>query len=421
MSNAIRHLMNNLGAAILALLLAFAVWIAATLQVDPFTTQEFLNVPIETVNQPEGTVFLEEISDRVSVKARAPESVLAELRVSDFTATMDLATLEPGMPASVPISVTCSNEVVRIESREPEQQRVHLEMVRTITRTVAIQVKGEAATGYGTARPVVLPSEVTIEGPDPYLGEVVSVTGSIDIEGAKESVVQKISVMPLDSDGRLVSGLQWSPDKVEVRIGVSQRVGYKPDVEVVPDLRGEPAPGYRRGSVSVQPSLVTLKGPPSVLRNMPGFIVTLPISITDAVQNLAQRTPLTVPTGVVVVGVNYVTITVEILPVISSLTLTSTVEIQGLRSGWTATPSPPMVEVNLEGPESLVDALTSEDIQVLLNLADYTLGTHRVAPDVLAPADITVVNVIPETIEVVIALPPTEPISPTVPFEPPTP
>jgi hypothetical protein len=120
-----------------------------------------------------------------------------------------------------------------------------------------------------------------------------------------------------------------------------------------------------------------------------------------------------------VVGVNYVTVTVEVLPILSSRTVTSTVEIQGVRQGWEATATPSLVNVSLEGPELLLAGLRPEDIQVLVNVAEYSLGQHRVVPDVLAPEGVTVVNVIPETVEVVLVLaPPPTPtltVTPTLP------
>jgi YbbR domain-containing protein len=177
-------------------------------------------------------------------------------------------------------------------------------------------------------------------------------------------------------------------------------------------VRGDPAPGYRRGSVSVEPSTVTLSGPPQVLNDLPGFVKTLPISITGATAVLTERTPLTMPTSVVVVGINFVTVTVEVLPILSSQTMTAVVDVQGLSLGWIATLSPSEVDVILEGPDTLLAELTPEDLQVFVNLFNLSLGVHRVEPVVLAPEGITVVSVIPETIEVVIALPPTP--SPTL-------
>jgi YbbR domain-containing protein len=231
--------------------------------------------------------------------------------------------------------------------------------------------------------------------------------------------VERVSISPRDADGRLVAGVQWTPEQVEVRVGVRKRVGYKPDVEVVPDVRGDPAPGYRRGSVSVEPSTVTLSGPSQILNDLPGFVKTLPISITGATEILTERTPLTMPTSVVVVGVNFVTVTVDVLPILSSKTMTSVIEVQGLSQGWIATLSPNEVDVILEGPDTLLPQLTPDDIQVFVNLFGLGLGVHRVEPIVLYPDGVTVVSVIPETIEVVIALPPTAtpPPTTTVPTE----
>jgi YbbR domain-containing protein len=422
MSNALRRLLRNLGSLILALLLAVAVWIAATLQSDPFELRKFPNVPITLINQPDDAIFFEPIEERVAVTARAPESVLAELKASDFEATMDLSEVQPGTPTSVPIEVTSSNEAVRIEDWDPTEQTVYLEAVGTITMPVTMDVEGQVTTGYQASRPVVVPDQVVVHGPELLLIQVASVTGSVDVEGAREDVVEEVRVTPLDAEGELVPGLQWTPDSVEVRVSVRRRLGYKPDVEVVPDLRGDPAPGYRLGSVAVEPSTVTLAGVPSVLEELPGFVETWPISVTGATEDLFEYSPLTVPNSVVVVGVDYVTVTVEVLPIQSSRAMTATVEIQGVRPGWIATPSPSVVDAILEGPDTVLAEMTSDDLRVVLDLFGYGLGVHRVEPKVFAPEGVAVVSIIPETIEVVIVAAPTPTptltVTPTMTIEP---
>lgn len=421
MRNALRQLLNNLSSIVLALLLAVTVWIAATLQADPFAVREYAAIPVTLLNQPENTVLFEGDAARVNVEARAQQSVLAELKASDFVAAMDLSDVEPGVSASVPISVTCSLEAVRIEAYDPQQETVHLEELGTITMPIEIEVEGQVATGYYSSRPVIEPEAVALYGPVPYLGNVASVTGLVNVEGAREDVLENVSITPRDSDGRLVSSVEWDPDQIGVSIRVRRRVGYKPDVEVVPDVRGDPAPGYRQGSVSVEPSTVTLAGPSQVLNDLPGFVETLPISITGATAVLTDRTPLTVPTNVVVVGVDFVTVTVDILPILSSRTMTSVVEIRNLAQGRQATLSPPEVDVILEGPDVLVTEVTPEDVQVFVNLFGLELGIHRVEPVVLAPEGITVVSVIPETIEVEIIIQPTPSPTSTLPVETPEP
>ena len=413
MRRILRHLLDNLGSIILALLLSFTVWIAATLQSDPFVSQVFAPVPLTLLHQPPDTVLFEPVADEVEVDVRAPESVLRDLTVSDFEATMDLAGVVPGEPQPVTVQVTCTNEAVRIQSVKPQEQTVHLEPLGTITLSVTLDVQGEVATGYLAARPEISPDKVTIHGPLPYLRQVVSVTGSLDIQGAKEDIRQQVVVTPRDAKGRLVPGVQWTPDRVEVFVRVVSRVGFKPDVEVVPDLQVEPAPGYRLGSVSVEPSVVTLKGPPSILSDLPGFVETRPISATGATESLVQFSFLNVPTDVVVVDVNYVTVTIEVLPIQSSRTMTGTVEMVGVPPGWTAVASPEVVDVILEGPDAVLSSLQANDIQILVDLFGYSLGVHRVEPLVLAPEDVFVVSVIPETIEVVIERRPSPTMMPT--------
>lgn len=423
MSEALRQLWNNLSSIILSLLLAVTVWVAATLQNDPFDVRKFAAVPVTPLNQPENTVFFEGDPAWVSVEARAQQSVLDLLKVSDFVAVMDLSIVEPGVPTSVPISVTSTVEAVRIELYEPQQQAVLLQALGSISMPVEIEIVGQVATGYyASTRTTVTPSEVTVYGPEPYIEEVVSVNGFVNVEGANKDIVEWVPVAPRDADGKLVTGVEWIPEQVEVRISVLRRVGYKPEVLVVPDVRGDPAPGYRRGSVAVAPSTITLAGPPGVLNELPGFVRTEPITITGMTEVLTERIPLSMPTNIVAVGVNYVTVTISILPVLSSRAMTSTVEVQGLRQEWVATLSPDVVDVILVGPDIILSELRSDDIQVFVNLFGLALGVHRVDPIVLYPEEVEIESVIPDTIEVVIrveATPP--PPTSTLPIEQPTP
>ena len=414
-----KQLANNLSSIILALLLAVAVWIAATLQSDPFAVWEFANVPVEPVDQPEDTVFFDGDTGNINVRVRAPQSVLESLNLSDFDAEVDLSDVEIGQPASVPISVTVENEGVRIQSYSPEDLTVHLEALQALTLPVDIAIVGEVATGYQATAPTVRPEDAVVRGPAPYLEDVASVTGSLNIGGAREDVSQRVNITPRDEDGRIVPTVEWEPDQVEVTVSVRRRVGFKPDVQVVPDLRGDPASGYRRGSVSVNPSTVTLQGPTAVLADLPGFVTTFPISITGATEDLVIRRPVTVPNSVAVVEGNYVLVSVEILPILSSRTLTRTVEVEGLRQGWEATLSPATVQVIVDGPETLLEELDPGSIQVFVNLSAYSLGVHRVAPSYFAPEGVRVVSVIPEAVEVVIELPATQqPPTTTLTIEP---
>jgi YbbR domain-containing protein len=402
MDGRLRHLLSRLGIVILALLLAFVIWFTATLQADPFVTGEFTNLPITLVGQPADTVILQPTVDRTTVRVRAPQSVLQSLSPGDFTATMDVTGVQVGKSVPVAVQVVVDNQAVRIEAYSPAQLAVLLEAVETRALSVTIGVQGQVATGYQLVGSIVSPDSIAVKGPVSILDQVSAVSGTLSVAAAREPVVAKVEVTPRDADGNPVTGVEWTPEQVEVQAVVRKRLGYKPDVTVIPDLRGDPAPGYRQGSVLVEPSTVVLAGLPSVLDHLPAFVMTQPVSVTGATENMTIRATLTVPNGVMVANVQFVTVTLEILPIESSRIVTSVIGVQGLRSNLTATFSPDVVQVILVGPDAILAGLKPSDVRLIVDLFGYTVGVHRVKPVVLVPAGVTVVSVIPETLEVVI-------------------
>ena len=411
--SAFRQLRSNLGAFTLALLLSFVVWIAAGLQTDSFADRRFTNIPIAPTNQPDNTVLLKPIVEQVVVTVRARDSVLAELKAASFEATLDLSQVQPGVPAAIPVVVTCSNDRVRIEAVDPLVLSVSLAAVETVTRSVTIQMHGQVATGFDVARPRVNPEQVEIRGPEPYLSQVVSVTGSVDVDGARRSVTATVTVELLGPNGEPVSGVQSVPAEVQVQVPVRSLAQYKPDVTIVAVVRGEPASGYRKGQVEVEPSSVTLEGPSWVLDTLPDFVETMPMTITGATENLSRQSLLKVPADVGVVEASYVTITVEILPILGTRTLTSTMELIRIPAGMQATPVPSQVVITLEGPDAKLTALKPDDILIVLDLRGYSKGIHLITPNVLAPEGIRVLTVDPGTIAVLIESLPTPTPEPT--------
>ena len=62
-------------------------------------------------------------------------------------------------------------------------------------------------------------------------------------------------------------------------------------------------------------------------------------------------------------------------------------EIRGLAPGLVATPSPDTVDVLILGPLPVLDALTPEDVRVVLDLTDFGPGTYQLTPEVVLLSD----------------------------------
>jgi YbbR domain-containing protein len=192
---------------------------------------------------------------------------------------------------------------------------------------------------------------------------------------------------------------------------VEQRFGYQ-DVSVRVRIKGEVASGYWISNIAVSPSTVTVVGNPSVLKELPGYVETLPVDVTNATANITERVALDLPQGVSVVQpesgegqtIGGVQVIIQISAVEGGQTVQRAVQFQGLAENLTAVARPAQVDVILSGPLPRLQSLTLQDVQVIANLYGLGVGTHQVKPTIVVPKSLQVESILPETIEVQISL-----------------
>ena len=238
--------------------------------------------------------------------------------------------------------------------------------------------------------------------------QVVTAVVDLYLRGAKDTVERQLDLSLRDAQDRVVSWITPEPDQVTVQVPIEQRWGYK-EVAVRTNWEGQVAPGYRINNVSVDPSIVTVTGRPGAVSEIPGYLETAPVDVSNASADVVARVPLVLPEGVSLplAGSQGVTVTVNVMAIESSLTLQSELIIQGLSPGLKATPSPKVVDVILSGPLSKLELLKPENVQVTLDLFDLEPGTHKVVPTAIASEGIKVESILPDTIEVEISIAPT--------------
>jgi YbbR domain-containing protein len=236
----------------------------------------------------------------------------------------------------------------------------------------------------------------------------------VDIIGAREAISQNVGVRALNQAGGVVTGVEVSPTSVRVDIPVIQLGRYR-ELAVQVKTEGQWARGYRLTNITVSPPTVTVfSEDPELITELPGFVETLPIDLTDASDDVEANVGLSLPEGVSLVGRETVFVQVGIAAIEGNLVMNLPVEVIGLNPELAAVVSPESVDVILFGPLPVLEVLDPENIRVVVDVTGLEEGTWQLIPLVdILPDEVQVDGINPSLVEVVLGPVPTPTVTPT--------
>jgi YbbR domain-containing protein len=393
---------SNLGSMVMALILAVMVWMAATIQANPFAEGYLAEpVPVEVVNRGEGLVIVGGLDQEVRVRVRTPESVWEDLSPGSFRAYIDLEGLDVGLH-EVPVRVEPASNLVRILEVSPAALTVRLDTRGEKTVPVRVTIYGNPPLGFVVGTTQVEPRLVKVTGPQTQVDQVAQVNATVYLSGEKDTFERSATLTPTDEVGNVLDGLELEQKSATVTVPIAQQVGYR-ELSIKAMIEGNPAPGYWISSIRANPSTVTVFGDPAAVDEIPGYLETYPVDVEGARESISEQVAVVFPEGVSALeDVGTVQALIEISPVLGGQTLQLTPVVKGLGRGLEASFSPETVEVILSGPLSDLEALESGDVEVVLDLSGFEPGTHFVSPEIQRPSSLDVQAVLPDQVEVVI-------------------
>jgi YbbR domain-containing protein len=402
MKQRLTRLAANLFSLLLALVIAVAVWVNAVSTEDPNETRA-LTAPlaVEIIGLREDLVAQGYQSVEVLVTLRAPKSIWEQLIPENLHAQVDLAGKTEGT-YSVPVRIQTDVSPVRVEKVEPASLQILIDRLGARSMPVHTELSGNLAPGFQAGPPALAPEQVELSGPESIVDRVVVIVAAVNIEGLRATTNQNVPLLPLDTEGNVVTGVSVEPATVSVSVPVQQLGGYRDLVVKVP-LLGAVKSGYRLTGLTIDPQVVTLySDDPDATSKLPGYVETQPLDINGATEDISTSLSLVLPQGVQVVGDSKILVQVSISAIEDSITLSRPVSLMGLAPGLTASFSPTVVDVVLSGPAPIIWSLSPADVDVFVNLDGKGPGTYQLAPEVIKPRELVLVILSPEKVEVVI-------------------
>ena len=395
---------KNLPSLFSAVALAVVVWVLAVTNTDPVEKRNYARaVPIELFGLNPALVITSEVPEQITLTLSAPASTWgSELTSSNAVrAIADLSGLTAGNH-SVPVNLQIDAQPVKVESFSPDVIEIVIEEIYSESFKIDLVQPSSPAIGYEAGNPTLGKETATVNGPSSLVDQVVGIQAVLDISQATENIDETLALKAVNENGLQVSGVSISPEEVNVQMKITQRGGYR-TVSVKVVTIGQVESGYSLNRISLNPLVITVFSTDSELVNdLPGFIETQPLNLSDASEDMVVSLPLDLPSGMTVVGESTIKVSVSIAPIQGNRTLTNLpVETIGLDQELSSVLSPDRVDIILSGPLPTLDELIPGNVRIFLDLTDFEKGTYQLEPSIeINIQSVLVRSLLPAAIEV---------------------
>jgi YbbR domain-containing protein len=400
----VRNWALKLGAVALATILYTGLVFSGS-----FTDSTLPGVPVTTLDQPDGTYLLSQQLGSVDIRYRVATDAPAHVGAESFAVTIDLAAYDMSQSPqrqALPIRVRPLSDGLTVLSYAPVSVSVGIDRLGTAQVRVAVDY-GVVPTGLEVGTPQLSVQEVTATGPDSLLHRVDRALATVRIDQSGIDCCGQVDLVPVDIDGRRVESVDLTPSTARVSIDVTT-VETSRTVPIRPLLTGAPASGFEVGTVTADPSVVTLRGAPAVLAAI-ADVLTEPISLSGSNATLHATGSLVIPSGARLADPADAqpTITVQIRETIATRTLLLGLVCFGEPTGSACLPKIGQVAVTVRGTVSALDALDPANLTPTLDVTGLGPGDHLIQPTLTLPAGVTRVTISPISVTVTIVPPAT--------------
>lgn len=388
----LKTLVNNLGFKILAVILAFILWLVVYNIDDPKKTKTFTtNVTVENASAVTDMNKCYEVLDgtnTVTFSVTGKRSELDKLDDTDFSAVADMNRLivdSKGKKASVPIEISTRRTYSSLSiNNKNKYMELSLEDLMSRRFMISADTSGKVASGYALGEvSVTNPNVLNVSGPASIVKKVDKVVATIDVDGMSSNLTDNVIPVLYDADGNEVDTTRLTLSNTTVTIS-AKILGMK-EVPLVFSTTGTPYGEYKVVEISSSPDTVKLKGASTVLNplvslEIPGSV----INVSGAKNDVKTTIDITeyLPDGVELVDTSNATVTVTVrIEAYASKNYelsSDQIRINGLGDGLSLTFDKNKIPVKVSGLKDDLDSLSADDLAASIDVSGLVAGEYQV-------------------------------------------
>lgn len=298
-------LTENIGLKILALVVAFVLWLVVVNVDDPVISRTFSGINVEVVNgdaiKAEGKTFeIMDGSDNISVTVSAKRSIIEQMSIEYIKATADMTDIT--FLDTVPIEVRAVRFADRIETISARNKNLKVTVEDLSRKQLVINVVANGNVDPNNVLGAITPdvNVLTVSGPESQVSKITTAKAEINVDGMQRDLSTTAPVVLYDANGDVVDEpmIESSVSKIHINAQVLETK----DIDILTVVSGIAADGYgATGGVDYDPATVRVAGRGSIYNNL--MHVVIPegvISVNGAVEDVTQTVDISkyLPEGI---------------------------------------------------------------------------------------------------------------------------
>lgn len=376
---------KNLGMKIGSLVIAFLLWSFVVAEQNPVREKTFVDIPVTFIGQEElryknltVTEPYQELLSSCQVTVEANADRISLINEGMISVEVDLADIASVGKKTLPVKARSTMTGTTIETSPKE---ITLMVEEIVSRQVPVEVEliGEKKDWLYYGEPILSENAITVTGARSNVEEVTKAVCEISIDNIEEYIKETHTVILLNAEGeRLADNLFTGVPSVIVELPIFPQKTVSIDLQNIESTTTGIAEGYEIVGVEADPAAVNIVGKLEEINTIDSVKVE-PIVLDGASADQVVTAKLQIPEGLYTITPSEVQIKLVIAPQQDKIIYPSIdIGIKNLREGYAATVSPSSIDIEVNGPKTILDEMTAADLKPIVDLADLGTGQYTI-------------------------------------------
>lgn len=253
---------KNFALKILAVILAIVLWIVIVNVDNPSQRKTISGITVNLLNGDVLTdmdyIYQVNSGSVISIVVKAPQTIIEELKASDFTAYADFSERAADSD-KVPIHVSCNKEDIenQVDIISLRTEYVQLSIDNKVDRDfeLTVDISGNPAEDYIVGGNSISPTTIKVTGAESIVSRIETAVLRYNVDGMTDNIDDAVVPVFLDAKGNEVNTDKLNVSRKTIRLKID--IFPTKWVPVNFAVSGEPAEGYEM--TGYEPNLESVK------------------------------------------------------------------------------------------------------------------------------------------------------------------